>query len=343
MKTRITVLIIVLIAIMMFFFCNKEAPKKELNKKTDTETAEKNIGKKVVLEINQMKFTNDDFKLFLQIHYGDTSTKKEGESGKSIERILSRLFDSFIEHKTILYIANQYNIPIDSDELNQYIEGLNIPEGNLDKASIIEAIQVQKFLYNQVYDAIGVSDKEIRDYYNQNLEEFRKKPEVFLYQILTKDKETALRIRGRLDNNPQQFEEIARKESISIEAPKGGLMGYFEEGTLPKDMEQVVFSLQPNSISPVVESSYGFHIFKVTQKKRGRLLYIDKVKDEIKQKLTAKKLRAAYEEFLAKASQDLAIKANYDDLYFNYQKIEGDKEDENKETGHSSNPNNSSD
>jgi parvulin-like peptidyl-prolyl isomerase len=161
-----------------------------------------------------------------------------------------------------------------------------------------------------------------------------------LYQILTKDKETALRIRGLLDNNPQRFEEIAKKESISVEASKGGLMGYFEEGTLPKDMEQVVFSLQPNTISPVVESSYGFHIFKISQKKKGRLLFLDKVRDEIKQKLTAEKLRNAYREFLNTTNQGLTIEIKHDNLYFKYQNIEGD---EIKQTSNSGNLSSSSD
>jgi parvulin-like peptidyl-prolyl isomerase len=177
-----------------------------------------------------------------------------------------------------------------------------------------------------------VTEKEIRDYYNRHIDDFRKRPEVLLYQILLKDKETALKVRGILDNNPRKFEELAKKESISGEAQKGGHMGYFEEGTLPKDMEQVVFSLSPQTISPVVESTYGFHIFKVTQKKKGRLLYLEKVRPEIKQKLMSEKLRKAYRVFLEEAAQDLSVSIKHQNLYFEYQNSEGDKKDENKET-----------
>jgi parvulin-like peptidyl-prolyl isomerase len=157
-----------------------------------------------------------------------------------------------------------------------------------------------------------------------------------LYQILVKDRETALKIRGELKNFPQKFEEMAKKHSISMEASKGGLMGYFEKGTLPKDMEDVVFSLPLNTISPVVESSYGFHIFKITQKKRERLLYLNKVKSEIKNNLLSNKLREAYREFLNQARERLKIKINYKELYFQYQpgnnntKTIGDIGDENK-------------
>ena len=343
MMSRKRLLIFVLLAVLVCTYCGKDKPKEVITGKPSLKKAEDTFGKNVVLEINEKKFTNDDFKLFLRIHYPDISTPKKEESSNPGDRIISRLFDAFVEHKTILYIANQYDIPIESEELDEYIRKLNVPDNTIDKASVIEAIQVQKFLYSKVYEPIEVTESEIRDYYNANNEEFRKKTEVLLYQILTKDKETALRIRGMLDNNPQRFEEIAQKDSISIEASKGGLMGYFEEGTLPKDMEQVVFSLQPNIISPVVESSYGFHIFKITQKKKGRLLFLDKVRDEIKQKLEAQKLRDAYRDFLVEASHNLAIKINHGELYFKYQNIEGDNGDETKKTTDSGDISDSSD
>ena len=92
----------------------------------------------------------------------------------------------------------------------------------------------------------------------------------------------------------------------------------------------------------MVESSYGFHIFKITEKKKGRLLYLDKVKPEIKQILMSEKLRDAYQDFLVSAARELTITIKYNDLYFDYQKIEGDTKDENKETINSDSSNNSS-
>ena len=112
-----------------------------------------------------------------------------------------------------------------------------------------------------------------------------------------------------------------------MEASKGGLMGYFEKGQLPKDMENVVFSLRTNTISQVVKSHYGYHIFKVGKKKKRRLLYYKIVKPEIKKKLMSQKLRLAYQSFLKKTTQNLNIKINQNNLTFTYQKssIKGDE------------------
>jgi hypothetical protein len=57
----------------------------------------------------------------------------------------------------------------------------------------------------------------------------------------------------------------------------------------------------------------------------------------------SEKLRNAYQDFLARAARDLAVTIKYNDLYFDYQNIKGDKRDENKETINTDSLNNSSD
>jgi hypothetical protein len=331
MKMKKIGLFVILLAVLLCCNCKEKNPADADRGKVTAGTAAQNIEKKTVLQINERKFSNYDFKQFLLLQYPDISAATENASTPS-NALISRLFDAFVEHKIVLYIANQHDIPIDKAELDDYLGKLGAPMDKIDKTAVIDAIKVQKFLYSQVYEPVNVSDQEIRAYYNAHVDDFRKKAEVLLYQILVKKKETAVRIRGILDNDPQQFEEIARKESISMEASKGGEMGYFEEGTLPKDMEQVVFSLRAKTISPVVESSYGFHIFKIASKKPGRLLYLDKVEPEIRQKLLSEKLRDAYQDFLVTAKQNLSVTIKNDALYFQYQTIKGDKGDENKKT-----------
>jgi peptidyl-prolyl cis-trans isomerase C/foldase protein PrsA len=95
-------------------------------------------------------------------------------------------------------------------------------------------------------------------------------------------------------------------------------MGLFEKGMLPKEMEDVVFSLKVNEISPIVESPYGFHLFKITQKKKARMLLLTDVKDEIKNKMLSARLEAAYQDFLTGLKTEVPVQLNYDNLYFPY-------------------------
>jgi parvulin-like peptidyl-prolyl isomerase len=133
-----------------------------------------------------------------------------------------------------------------------------------------------------------------------------------------KEKVKAMEIQRLLKNNPSQFDVISKNESISLKANENGLLGYFEKGTLPKEMEDVVFSLRINEISPIVESPYGYHIFKITRKKKERLLYLKNVKPSIKNKLLSSKLREAYTNHLEELKKVLKININYKELFFEY-------------------------
>jgi hypothetical protein len=56
-------------------------------------------------------------------------------------------------------------------------------------------------------------------------------------------------------------------------------------------------------------------------------LFLEIVKDEIKNKLLSDKLRWAYEDYLAKLKKDLDIKVKYQSLFFTYQPVKGEQND----------------
>lgn len=331
---------------MLVIGCGKGASEEKKTGSTPSQppkpSPQELIEQKPVLQINLEKYTNGDLKKFIRAQFSGIA---DG-TGTPNPRIISRLYDSFVEHKMATYIASQYNIPVSEQEYQSHIAKVknDDPDKQLDKKVVTDSIKVQKYLYQVVYNGIDVNKKEIRDHYNKNIDEFRKKAEVLLHQILVKNKDEAVRIRSILNNYPARFAELAREHSISQEKTKGGLMGYFEEGTLPKDMEKVVFSLKTNAISPVVDSIYGFHIFKVTRKKSARLLFLKSVESKIKNQLMAEKLRTAYERFIENAKNDLRVVTIHDNLYVKYHPVQGPENqysegDANYETSNSSDNN----
>lgn len=329
-------IILISLMILLCIKCGKDATvREEKVGKTGTEgeSVENYIEKKIILTINNKNITNKDLKNFIKSHYPETSDIENNA------KLTSRVFDTFIEQQVILYIVNQENIQVDQTEVSNYLNSKHLPADEVNEPSVINGVKAQKYLYFKIYKHIKVTDEEIRRHYNANLATFRKALEVLLHQILVKDKDKAYEIRKRLTNTPQKFKEIAKKESISREASNGGEMGYFEKGVLPKDMEDVVFSLKINTISPVVESPYGYHIFKVTHKKKERLLYLKKVEAEIRNKILSDKLRRAYEDLVSRLKKQLNIEVKYNQLYFSYQSIKGDTNDETKQNINPGNPN----
>ena len=309
----------IILVLVLCVNCGKDESAPPAKSETPEKKEQIQIDKKVILTINENQFTNKDFKKYIKTHHSDLKLIE------SNPRATSRVFDSFVENQMVMYQVGKEDIPVIPSEIDTYLRERHLPLDMVKDQTVIDGVKAQKYLDLKLYKDIDVTDAEIREYYNKNLEQYRRSSEVLLHEIVVKDRDKAYEIFDALNKEPERFAEIAQKESISRDAKNGGQMGYFELGTLPKDMEDVVFALELNTISPVVTSPYGYHIFKVTKKKSERLLFLEKVTDDIKSKLLSDKLRWAYEDFLSQLRKQLKITITYPALYFKYQSVEGEQ------------------
>ncbi|MCU0236368.1 MAG: peptidyl-prolyl cis-trans isomerase [Acidobacteria bacterium] len=315
----------VLLCFVLFFSqCKKKSQGEDPVPAADPAVAS---ATRVILTIGSVNWTNRDLKNFIQLQYADIFEKKNND------KLLSRLFDVFCEQQSVLFKANQDGVEVDDGEVETFLGEVRArgQAPALDREMVRNTLKVQKYLLAGPYRDIDVSDAEVAAYYESHLGDYQKTEEIELHQIMVKDREKLLQIRSELLRQPARFEEIARSESISPEADKGGAMGLFEQGMLPREMEEVVFSLKVNEISPIVESPYGFHLFKVTRKRKSRMQLLAAVKDEIRSKLLSAKLTAAYAGFLGGLAAEVPVQARYENLYFTYIKPEpGVDENESK-------------
>jgi len=77
--------------------------------------------------------------------------------------------------------------------------------------------------------------------------------------------------------------------SLSPEGKRGGDLGFFSKGDMPKEFEDVVFDLPLQTISGVVKTVYGYHVFRVEEKRSAMDLRFSEVKDQIINKLKREK------------------------------------------------------
>jgi len=84
----------------------------------------------------------------------------------------------------------------------------------------------------------------------------------------------------------EDFAKVARDTSSDgITRADGGDLGWFPKGMLsvPKEVEDAAFALQPGQFSGIVRSPYGYHIIQVVERQVGRALQPD-VYQAMKQK-----------------------------------------------------------
>ena len=107
--------------------------------------------------------------------------------------------------------------------------------------------------------------------------------------------------------NGKDFSELAKKDSECPSNAKGGDLGYLMRGQVVKPFEDVAFSLKPGEVSGIVETEFGFHIIKVTDKKPATTLAYEQVKDRLAVNLKKDKVDKEIPLYLEKLKKDAKI------------------------------------
>ncbi|MCK4386416.1 MAG: peptidyl-prolyl cis-trans isomerase, partial [candidate division Zixibacteria bacterium] len=277
-----------------------------------------------ILQVNDTFFTNSHFIKYLQIRAGEDFKTLAAES-------LSRLFDDFVEEKILLEGAEKDGISLSDKEKHDYLDRLqrgvpsaekNVLSDEHEIRSLFERILIEKFT-SSLAKEITVTIDEIRSYYTGNKKLFLRSERVRVSQILCKTESDAIRVLKQVRNAEEAvFRQIALKESIGAEASRGGEMGVFEMNQLPFEMEKVIFSLKKGEVSDVLESMYGFHIFRLDEKLDAELMTQKEARENIRTFLIDQKVEIKMHEHLKKLKEDFTWKILAENLTFPYQRIQ---------------------
>ena len=299
--------------------CRKDGGGAEANRSLSADLQKRG---RIVLEVEGTTFTNADFDKYVRLAAGDSSVSLSAA-------VLSRLYDGFIEERLFLKRAQAKGVTLSDGEKASYLKKLEISMGTEDNKSLMangviltERLLVEKYLTLPVKD-IRVDDKEIAAYYSQHKGDYLLPEKVQVSQILLTSAGKASEVRDRLNNVAEdKFRAMARMASSGPEASKGGVMGVFSAGQLPPELEKVIFPMTEGEIGRVVESTYGFHIFRLDRKFEARLVGFADAAASIRTKLADEKNRAAVAAHLEELKASMDWKALPEHLPFTYQRIE---------------------
>ena len=85
--------------------------------------------------------------------------------------------------------------------------------------------------------------------------------------ILVQTKAEAANIKSQIENNTLSFEDAAKKYSLCPSKANGGDLGYFGKGMMVKEFETAAFDAPVNTVTDPVQTQFGWHLIKVTDKK----------------------------------------------------------------------------
>ncbi len=142
---------------------------------------------------------------------------------------------------------------------------------------------------DQVRERLTVPEAEIEAFYEANSAQYSTPEEIRASHILLSlDDAEAGAVRERANDLLSQarggadFAALAREHSQDeASAAQGGDLDYFGRGRMVPEFEQAAFALQVGDISEVVESPFGYHIIKLTDRRPGTTRPLAEVREEI--------------------------------------------------------------
>jgi parvulin-like peptidyl-prolyl isomerase len=164
--------------------------------------------------------------------------------------------------------------------------------------------------------AAEVPDAEVERYYREHVGSFRRPQQVTLHQILVPTENEARDVRRRLQRDPKSFELLARTRSRSPEASTGGLMGTFEPGQLPSDLETAALSLAVGSTSEAIKTPLGYHLLRVDAREAEREVPLAECASRIKAQLQRDQTEESVRHFVqqlmsrAKVNHEIALRVD---------------------------------
>ncbi|MFO0582403.1 MAG: peptidyl-prolyl cis-trans isomerase [Anaeromyxobacter sp.] len=244
----------------------------------------------------------------------ELSETRAGEAQGPLEPVKRRILDDLVARALLLQEARARSIVVGQDlvereflrvraeypgtHFDDLLAEKRLSQADL-KARLKDQLTMERLLEQEVFQGVQVSDQEIERWYGEHASEFEVADQVRVSQIVVASRDEAVQIRDRLRKNPQTFAEVAKKSSIAPEARNGGDLGFIAKGGGFPEVFDVTFQMAPNVISDVTPSPYGFHLFKVTERRPAGRRTLEQAKPEIKEKLLRQKRLAAQEEYLA--------------------------------------------
>jgi parvulin-like peptidyl-prolyl isomerase len=290
----------------------------------------------VIVEINGDVEHQAAFERFVKARLSDFTSQNTLTQADN-DQLRSRLLDEFVQRQLIVQEASKKKIEPTDEEIRTALEAQHkqtsagntansansaAPESNVAtmesgerRIEIYNDLITLKFYRTEVLKEVTVTPQEVEQYYNDNKAVYQGKDGFYVREIRVNDEAEAQNVYRQSLAKSGDFAVLAKEHSKAPTAASGGLI-YYEAQQLPPVLEQAITPLKVGSISKVVKSNYGFHIFKLEQ--RGEAQPLDKVRKEIEDKLLSRKNQALIEEFNKHALAGAKIKIHRDKLGFNY-------------------------
>ena len=233
---------------------------------------------------------------------------------------------SMIERKLQLQAAKARSISVTDEEVQQAVkqmkqQGRTIDETNqAEMKNVREQLLLLRIVDRDVRSGVMVADSDMKRYFQEHRDRFALSEEYTLSQILIRPrspedtadaKEKVLEVMTRLKQG-ESFEDVALRFSDGPNASHGGGLGLVRQGELLPGIERAIADLVPGGISDVIETSDGFHIMRLEDKKSKQFRPYEQVRTEIQGLVFQQKSEDVFQAWLAELKNKAYIEIKFE-------------------------------
>jgi peptidyl-prolyl cis-trans isomerase C len=227
---------------------------------------------------------------------------------QDVPKFARALLDGLVDRTLLLERAKAAGLSVGDAELARATESL----AGVDPEEMRERLLAEKYVAEETKKEIA-SPAESRAWYDSHRAQFEEPESVHCLQMALRTPEEA---KSALDQIRRgvPFEQLAQKLSISPDSKRGGDLGWFARGRMPKAFDDACFSLSNGKISGVVASPYGFHVFKLLGRRAARQRKFDDVRRQAELRATVDKRAQAERALLAQLRAAAEVKVDASSL-----------------------------
>ena len=289
-----------------------------------------------VAEVNGVIITNEEYSKELEIQRSRVSQQQQGTqiSEAQLTKIKNEVLEGLIEREVLYQESRKAGIKIteqkigdqmaairnrfpDENEFKNALSRMSLTEEEM-KVQIERGLAIRELIERQITRNVEVTDEESKAFYDGNPQFFKQPEQVKASHILIKADADAsepekAEARKKIKEVQQKlkdggdFAALAKEYSEGPSNTRGGDLGFFRRGQMVKPFEDAAFAMEPNQVSDIVETRFGYHLIKVYDKKPEGILAYAEVKEKLTQHLKQQKIDKEAIQYINQLKKDAKI------------------------------------
>jgi len=285
--------------------------------------------------VNGKPIPKSQFERELSLYQKRAEQRGRPLSDADLTTVKHRILENLIETEVLYQQSQKEKIKVDIQAVNEQLEtikerfpdeaafkkaleGMGVSEKEI-RTQIQHGLAINQMLDTNVRQKVTVTEEESHKFYNNNPNLFKHPEQVKASHILIKvapgaEESKKNQARKKIETvqkkvrQGEDFGSLAKANSEGPTAQQNGDLGYFSRGQMVKPFEDAAFTLNIGEVSEIVETQFGYHLIKVTDKKPARTIPYKEVQQRLEQHLKNEKEKTEIQSYIEHLKKSATIK-----------------------------------